>query len=239
MINRADFGYLSDRAAAEMAGACARWQADRYGWVVDPAWIRPLPDVIMGLRAAITVFSEPGSQVILPTPAYMPFLSVPKSLGREIISVPMATADDGRAVLDLAGIDAAFKRGGQPAHPLQPLQPRGPGLRGGGTRRCRRRRRGQPRACLRRRGPRPAHLPGRRPHPLRVDQRAGCRAYRDRHLRLQGLEPPRPQVRAADPLQRQGRGAVVGGWLLVRARRVHPRRAGDRRRLPRRRSLAR
>jgi cystathionine beta-lyase len=112
VIERADFGYLSDRAGSELADACARWQADRYGWVVDPAWIRPLPDVITGLRAAITVYSEPGSPVILPTPAYMPFLSVPQSLGREIIQVPMAAADDGRAVLDLAGIDAAFKRGG-------------------------------------------------------------------------------------------------------------------------------
>jgi cystathionine beta-lyase len=112
VINRADFGYLSDHAAAELANTRARWQADRYGWDVDPAWIRPLPDVITGLRAAITVYSEPGSPVILPTPAYMPFLSVPKTLGREIIQVPMAAGDGRRAVLDLAGIDAAFKRGG-------------------------------------------------------------------------------------------------------------------------------
>ena len=125
VINRADFGYLSDRAAAELADACARWQADRYGWVVEPAWIRPLPDVITGLRAAITVYSEPGSQVILPTPAYMPFLSVPKSLGREIIQVPMATAADGGAVLDLAGIDAAFKRGGRLLILCNPCNPVG------------------------------------------------------------------------------------------------------------------
>jgi cysteine-S-conjugate beta-lyase len=117
VIRRADFGYLSERAATEMASACARWQDEHYGWAVDPARVRPLPDVIKGLEAAITVFSTPGSPVILPTPAYMPFLFVPKNLGREIIQVPMATdsarPDGGRAVLDLDGIDAAFKRGGQ------------------------------------------------------------------------------------------------------------------------------
>ena len=111
VIKRADFGYLSEQALAEMAVACAAWQRDRYGWDVDPGRIRPLPDVITGLAAAITVFSRPGSPVILPTPAYMPFLTVPGSLDRDIIQVPMA-AGGGRYALDLDGIDAAFKRGG-------------------------------------------------------------------------------------------------------------------------------
>ncbi|HEY5396124.1 MAG TPA: aminotransferase class I/II-fold pyridoxal phosphate-dependent enzyme [Trebonia sp.] len=124
-IERADFGYLSDRAAAEMAEACAGYQADQYGWVVDPARIRPLPDVITGLQTAITVFSRPGSPVILPTPAYMPFLTTPTSLGREIIQVPMAADAEGRPVLDLAGIDAAFKRGGHLLVLCNPCNPVG------------------------------------------------------------------------------------------------------------------
>jgi cysteine-S-conjugate beta-lyase len=111
VVNRADFGYLSDRVAAELSDSCARWQADRYGWDVDPAWVRPLPDLITGLEAAIRLFSKPGSPVIVPTPAHLPFLSVPRSLGRDIIQVPMGTAD-GRASIDIDGIDAAFKRGG-------------------------------------------------------------------------------------------------------------------------------
>jgi cystathionine beta-lyase len=111
VVERADFGYLSEHATAELAQACAAWQHDSYGWSVDPARIRPLPDVIKGLEAAITLFSRPGSPVILPTPAYMPFLTVPPILGREIIQVPMATSG-GRPVLDLDGIDAAFRRGG-------------------------------------------------------------------------------------------------------------------------------
>ena len=124
VIRRADFGYLSERASTEMASACAQWQEDRYGWAVDPARVRPLPDVIKGLEAAITVFSEPGSPVILPTPAYMPFLFVPERLGREIIQVPM-TMEDGRFVLDLDGIDAAFRRGGQLVILCNPCNPMG------------------------------------------------------------------------------------------------------------------
>jgi len=129
VIRRADFGYLRERAATEMASACAAWQDEHYGWAVDPARVRPLPDVIKGLEAAITVFSRPGSAVILPTPAYMPFLTVPGHLGREIIQVPLTTgtghADRGRAVLDLDGIDAAFKRGGHLVILCNPCNPLG------------------------------------------------------------------------------------------------------------------
>jgi cystathionine beta-lyase len=124
LIRRADLGYVSDRAVAEMAAACAAWQADRYGWTVDPARIRPLPDLITGLAAAITVFSRPGSPVILPTPAYMPFLTAPAALGREVIQVPMAP-DGGRYVLDLDGIDAAFRRGGHLLILCNPCNPVG------------------------------------------------------------------------------------------------------------------
>ena len=123
-IRRADLGYLTERAVAEMADACARWQRDRYGWEVDPERIRPLPDVISGLTAAITVFSRPGSPVILPTPAYMPFLTYPRSAGREIIQVPMVS-DGARHVLDIDGIDTAFKRGGHLLVLCNPCNPVG------------------------------------------------------------------------------------------------------------------
>ena len=124
VIKRADFGYLSQRVVTDMSAACAAWQRDHYGWDIDPERVRPLPDVITALAAAITVFSRPGSPVILPTPAYMPFLTVPGGLGREIIQVPMAT-DGGRHVLDLDGIDAAFKRGGHLLILCNPCNPVG------------------------------------------------------------------------------------------------------------------
>jgi cystathionine beta-lyase len=109
-ITRHDFGYLPPAAATELAGTVAAWLA-RFGWAVAPDRVRPLPDVLKGLEAAITVFSRPGSPVVLPTPAYMPFLSVPPALGREVIQVPMVT-DGGGLALDPDGIAAAFRAGG-------------------------------------------------------------------------------------------------------------------------------
>ena len=109
----ANFGYLPAYLAGELAEACAGFMARRYGWRTDPADIHPIPDVIKGLELAITQFSRPGSPVILPTPAYMPFLIVPRFLGREIIQVPMLDDGTGFFTFDLAGIDAAFRAGGQ------------------------------------------------------------------------------------------------------------------------------
>jgi cystathionine beta-lyase len=112
-VDEQRFGYLPAAAALAMAQTCARWQARRYGWEVPAEWITPLPDVVAGLQAAIEHFTPPGSPVVLPTPAYMPFLLVPGLMRREIIEVPLVRGDDGRWTYDLDGIDRAFAAGGR------------------------------------------------------------------------------------------------------------------------------
>jgi cystathionine beta-lyase len=120
----ANFGYLPPFLAGELSEACAEFAKRRYGWDVDPALIHHVPDVIKALEIAITRFSRPGSPVILPTPAYMPFLSVPASLGREIIQVPLR-GDRGFFTLDLDGISAAFRAGGHLLIFCNPYNPLG------------------------------------------------------------------------------------------------------------------
>lgn len=110
-VDRGRLGYLTTDAADDMARACANWQLRRYGWSVPAGWITPLPDVIAGLQAAIEHFTAPGTPVVLPTPAYMPFLKVPGALGRELVQVPMIERD-GRPGYDLDGIARAL--GGRP-----------------------------------------------------------------------------------------------------------------------------
>jgi cystathionine beta-lyase len=123
-VERGQLGYLTPQDAAEMARACAGWLARRYGWQVPPAWITPLADVVAGLQAAIERFSPPGSPVVLPTPAYMPFLAVPGALGRELIQVPMVERG-GRMSYDLDGIAAAFDRGARLLVHVNPHNPLG------------------------------------------------------------------------------------------------------------------
>lgn len=106
----ARFGYLAQAWVADMAAACSRFWGERFGWAPDPERIRPLPDVLTAFVAAVEYFTPPGSPVALPTPAYMPFLTVPGMLGRERIDVPMVSDGAGWA-LDLDAVDAAFAAG--------------------------------------------------------------------------------------------------------------------------------
>jgi cystathionine beta-lyase len=110
-VDRGLFGYLPPALGVQLAEATASWHESAYGWRVPPDRVHPLGDVVAGLRAAIEFFSEPGSAVILPTPAYMPFLSVPATMGRRTIEVPLL--DDGGILrFDLDGIERAFSAGG-------------------------------------------------------------------------------------------------------------------------------
>jgi cystathionine beta-lyase len=109
-VDRQVTGYLPPTLVPELAAATARWQRDRYGWDVPAERIHPLADVLAGLDAAIRYYSAPGSAVIVPTPAYMPFLLLPTVLGREIVEVP-SIVEDGRHRLDLDGIARAFEGG--------------------------------------------------------------------------------------------------------------------------------
>lgn len=110
-VDAARFGYLPRALVDELAQAGAAWCRDRYDWPVAPEDVRPVADVVEALKLAIEHYSAPGTPVILPTPAYMPFVTVPPAVGREVLQVPMIEVD-GRARYDLDALDAAFRAGG-------------------------------------------------------------------------------------------------------------------------------
>ena len=206
-VEAGEFGYLPPGPAAAMAEACAAWQRDRYGWTVAPDDVRPVADVLRGLEIVIGHLTAPGRPVILPTPAYMPFLELPGLLGREILDVP-ATRVDGRPALDLDGIDAAFRAGGELLVLTNPHNPLGRVFTARRAARGVRGRRPARRPRLRRRDPRAAGLPRPRARAVRHGLPDGGPARRHRNLGVQGVEPAGSGVRAADPLQRRRPGGV-------------------------------
>ena len=109
-VDEGDLGYLSPHTTRRMAEATAQWLADDSGWQIPPENIHPVSDVMAALEVAITKFSPDGTGVIIPTPAYMPFLSFVPTLGRDVFEVP-GVVERGRWRHDLAGIDAAFHAG--------------------------------------------------------------------------------------------------------------------------------
>jgi cystathionine beta-lyase len=102
-------GYLPAYLDAEVGRATAICQA-RYGWDIDPADVHPVASVVGALRIVIDQLTDPTAPVVLPVPAYMPFLTVPGLSGRELRTVPMRIVGD-RYQLDLPAIAAALTPG--------------------------------------------------------------------------------------------------------------------------------
>ena len=117
-------GYLPERLSTRLAEAMASWYSEKYGWDVPAQRVRAVPDVIAAFEFAITSYTSPGAAVIVPTPAYMPFLTVPGRLGRRVIEVPSILVD-GRWIMDHAAVTAAFADGGELVVLCNPHNPLG------------------------------------------------------------------------------------------------------------------
>ena len=119
-VDRGLTGYLPPAAATGVAEATAGWQS-RYGWTVEPADVHPVASVVTGFRIVLEHLTDPRAPVVLPVPAYMPFLTVPAMAGRELKTVPLRLigSDDrdgrvgrgGRYEFDLPAIAAALTPG--------------------------------------------------------------------------------------------------------------------------------
>lgn len=110
-IDRGDTGYPYPAIESAVAESGSRFWADRLGWEVGPDRVFHAPDVIEGIRRAISHLTRPGSPVILHTPVYFPFFSMVERAGREMVEVTALRDRDGVYRLDLDGIDRAFEAG--------------------------------------------------------------------------------------------------------------------------------
>ena len=114
---RGALGYIPDPWKKEVARSCAAWQR-RYGWDVDPTCIRPVPDVLEAFEVFLREIVRAGNSIVVPTPAYMPFLSVPRLYGVEVLEIPMLCAGAGESsgrndewLFDFDAIEQAFANG--------------------------------------------------------------------------------------------------------------------------------
>ena len=124
-IDDGNLGYLAPATSHDMAKATAAWHRDEYGWHFPWQNVHAVSDVMAALEVAITKFSPSGTGVIIPTPAYMPFLSFVPTLGREVFEVPGVVNPAGRWQHDLAGIEAAFHEGARTLILCNPQNPTG------------------------------------------------------------------------------------------------------------------
>ena len=108
-------GYMPPSVSQATREETARYQREAFSWQVEAEHVSLLPDVLSSLSMIITSHTRAASAVIVPTPAYTPFLEIPGRNSRSCIEVPSATrrASDGspRWELDLDGIESAMDAG--------------------------------------------------------------------------------------------------------------------------------
>ena len=115
-VETGTLGYMPASLALQAREATARYEAEVLGWQVPVEHISLLPNVLSALAAVIAHHTRPGSAVIVPTPAYMPFLSIPGQHDRECLQVPATRERAGGSgahdwALDLPAIEAAMADG--------------------------------------------------------------------------------------------------------------------------------
>lgn len=123
-VDEGAFGYAPKKYSDAVKVATANWLNSRHGWNTTPDNVLPIPDVLRALEVILTDFARPDSKVIVPTPSYMPFLTIPPRFGREIIEVPMLLVD-GVWKFDIDGIQRAFDDGGEVFLLCNPYNPLG------------------------------------------------------------------------------------------------------------------
>lgn len=80
---------------------------DQYEWQVPEEWLVWMPGLVAALNGACRAVCEPGQAALTATPIYPPFLSAPKNMGREMVTVPMRH-EASRWSFDLEGISRAI-----------------------------------------------------------------------------------------------------------------------------------
>lgn len=108
---------------SSVARALAGFAGRRWGWPVDPSHVVLVGDVMAGIALALDVLCDPGP-VVVPTPAYMPFLDVAQLTGRERWDLPL-DPDDPHATIDLDRLDHLLAAGARTVLLSQPHNPWG------------------------------------------------------------------------------------------------------------------
>jgi len=124
-IDDGTVGYPALDADTDLPEATADFLGDRFGWTIDPGRVITVGDVMAGVLLALRALCEPAP-VVVPVPAYPPFLAVVPWSGLELVTVPMLepTAQAGWA-LDLGAIEQALIAGARTVLLANPHNPTG------------------------------------------------------------------------------------------------------------------
>lgn len=86
------FGY--SMAPEETKSSLTKWVADKHQVTIQNEWIMFRQGVIPGIAEVIEAFTEVGDKVLIHTPVYPPFTTIPTNLGREVVTSQLIEMDN-------------------------------------------------------------------------------------------------------------------------------------------------
>lgn len=118
-------GYPAEETIEAYRVALHDWYQGRFGSELAIDRMAELQSVLHTLEIVVSLRVPEDAAVIVPTPAYMPFLNAEKWLKRRLITVPMVRDAWGKYDYDLGVLDDAFKQGGKLLLLCNPHNPTG------------------------------------------------------------------------------------------------------------------
>lgn len=123
-VRNGTLGYPACGEIDRLSEALSHFAAHRYSWQVDPDEVTITADVLSVLRALILAVTEPGDAVIVPTPAYWVFRTIPAGLNRRLVEVK-SRREGGHWVLDTDAIAREVDAGAKVVVLCNPWNPTG------------------------------------------------------------------------------------------------------------------
>ncbi len=108
LTDRSDLGYTGP--VPEVAKAFESFALDRWGWQIAPDQLKLATDVGVAAVEILRVLTKPGDKVLLNSPVYSSFYHWIEEVHALVADVPLVHKGDDW-VLDIAGIESAFKDG--------------------------------------------------------------------------------------------------------------------------------
>ncbi len=101
------FGYPVE--SFEFEEAAARWEKVRFGWDVDPRWVKYANGVLPFLMYAIRAYSYPGDAVVIQPPVYPPFSAIVRNNGRTLLENRLVQDENGKYQINFEDLEAKLK----------------------------------------------------------------------------------------------------------------------------------
>jgi len=101
------FGYTEP--GPRFTSAIVNWVADRHKWVIESEWIMPAPGIMPSMAHLMRSTLDPGSGIIVQTPAFSPIPHVVEQNGFIVVENSLRLVDN-RYEMDLGALEAAVAR---------------------------------------------------------------------------------------------------------------------------------